>query len=231
MATAAATLLFAMVIAGVLLWQVRNGTFAALDRETQQRELADQRLRQSEANYSRALQAVDMVIEQIGSDEYARVTGMMAVRRELFANSLEFYDAIIDNHANDPQALHRKASAYARVQSIHGLIGDRDKARAALEEEFKIWQRLLKDEPDNAKFKLGLAKAIQNRGWNLPWQNKGDRIELFEQSIALRHEVLDQLTDPAAVVKVRENLAVAYHSVAFHSRVAREGRTVRQESH
>ena len=64
-------------------------------REHVQRKLA-------EVNFSRAREAVDQMLSEVGEIELAEVPQMEAVRKRLLANALGFYEAFVAERPADP---------------------------------------------------------------------------------------------------------------------------------
>jgi tetratricopeptide (TPR) repeat protein len=213
--TAVGTLLVALSIAGVLLWQERNATFAALERETEQRELANQRLAQSETDYGRALLAVDMMVEYFSSDEFGTSKGRQQIREEVFDSALVFYQEIIDDHDDDRDARERRAKTLSRVFFIHRNRSVLEEAAEAADEAIRVCERLVQDFPDDLELQRELASAYQNRAWGPPLPGgMTERYELVQKAMTLLEKIRADATDHGLAEEVELGLASAHHSQA-----------------
>jgi len=94
----------------VMVWREQRATREALDRETQQREMAEQ-------NFSQARSAVDS-FSNLAESELAYRGDLQDLRRSFLETSLEFYRDFLDVQSDDPAVLSELATTSARVEQM-----------------------------------------------------------------------------------------------------------------
>ena len=149
--TAGATLLFAIAVAGGLLWNERRDTLAALNRETAQRQLADARLRElqvsrqdADTNYQVALQTVDAMLLGLVDDQVARVP--VSSRNRLLRDAERLFDQLLHYNASDTEAVLQRARVHASLLEPAKALAD--------------YENLLRLDPDHARGHADLAKFL-----------------------------------------------------------------------
>jgi len=128
----AASLLTLSILIGtaVSVWQAVEAN-AARKFADEKREDAD-RLRQvADANFQRALDAVDQMLLRVADEEMADLPAMKPVRMRLLNDALDFYQQFLAGNSDDPELRFVAAQARQRVGEIRLRLGDR--AAATLE--------------------------------------------------------------------------------------------------
>ena len=101
---------FGLLATTLMVWSEQQQTILALDRETQQRQLAEQSFRQ-------ARQAVD-TFNNLSESELAYRPELQDLRRSLLETSLTFYSDFLEQRKDDPGLAVDLATTSARVERM-----------------------------------------------------------------------------------------------------------------
>jgi serine/threonine protein kinase len=96
---------------------------AALERETSERERAQQ-------NFERARRSVDEMLTAVGADTLADVPQMAPVRRKLLEKALRFYEELLEDAPDDAALRRERAYAERSVGDLLNELGRYDEGRA-----------------------------------------------------------------------------------------------------
>ena len=103
-----------------------------LNRElTLQREEARAQARRAEANFDKALEAVDAMLTSVGDSRLKDVPRAAAVRRELLEQALAFYQGFQADHPDDPHLAREVVRADLRCARVLALLGRFSEAEQA----------------------------------------------------------------------------------------------------
>ena len=170
-------------------------------RQTQIAEgaLADveQQQQRAEGNLDLALAALDAVyLEAIGRDkllgqpvsqpaklkppESEEPPPLSALERELLKRGLRFYDQFAQKNTAAPHAFVQTAQAYYRVGLLQGALGDGAAAAEAYRGAVERFERLAKEEPQNAEYFRQLEEAYSGLAMVVPQWDAAKA--LFEKS-------------------------------------------------
>ena len=118
LSTAAIVLIALLTATGVSLWQAKEANEA--------RKLADQRLAQADTNYQHALNAVEQMLQRVGSHELATTPKMLVVQHELLENAISFYEQLIEENPTDPHVYFLASQAYGSLHEVASRMSNRD---------------------------------------------------------------------------------------------------------
>lgn len=104
------------------------------ERLTVALEIARQTQAASDRDFERALEAVDLMLSEVGQKDLADVPLMATVQRRLLERALEFYQSLLAERSEDLDVRRRTALAWHRVGRIQRSLGDREAAREHLEQ-------------------------------------------------------------------------------------------------
>ncbi len=182
--TAVATVAIALLIGGALLWQQRSRTLAALEqaeanlvlandateRETRQRELAQENAREAEAqqrlaeeNFRQARQAVDRYYTLVSQGTLHDVPGMEVLRKQLLEAAVQYYEQFVDQRAKDPDLQAELAAAHNRVSQFYAELNS-PKWFDHIEQSFEIVGPLVRDGADTTNWDSYRAGVFTYRG-------------------------------------------------------------------
>jgi eukaryotic-like serine/threonine-protein kinase len=132
----AALLVAATVISiGLASWALRE------------RNNAEKQKQSAEANFKRALDAVEQMLTRVGEAELLNVPQMEPVRRDLLRDALRFYQEFLQERGDSAVVRSEAASAYRRVGQIQVLLGQRDEGEAAYGQAVALLDQLRAESP------------------------------------------------------------------------------------
>jgi eukaryotic-like serine/threonine-protein kinase len=134
-------------------------------RRTQEALLAEAGQRQrAEANFQKALAAVDEMLTQVGQDRLAPEPHLEEVRRALLEKALAFYQAFLQEKSADPAIRVETGMAFRRVGAIQHLLGRHDQAKEAYDQGIALLEALTGELPRVAPYRYELARCYWSRG-------------------------------------------------------------------
>ena len=172
-------------IGNLIISKERNEKGAALREKTNALEERDKAYtsaeaerRRAEGNLDLALAAMDAVyldaigrdkllgepvaqpdgVEQPESDERPPLTDL---ERDLLKRGLDFYDQFAQKNAAAPRAFVQTAQAHYRVGLLQGALGDTAAAAKAYRGAVERFERLTREEPENAEHFRRLGEAYR----------------------------------------------------------------------
>jgi tetratricopeptide (TPR) repeat protein len=190
-----------VVVASLLAvaWQWGEARMQRDDAE-QQRMAADTARTHAEANYQKALAAVDRMLTRVGQQHLADVPEMEGVRRDILEDALQFCRQLLDERTDDPQIRQETGRAYARTAAIYALLGQLDESEDAWRNAAALQQALVANAPDSPQSQLdlaasynGLAALLRDTG------RSGEAIEGYDQALSIREAVCERNSDDPAL--------------------------------
>jgi tetratricopeptide (TPR) repeat protein len=131
-------------------------TYHALLRESL-RQTERQRTR-AEANYAKALAAVQRLLTQVGNERLVGIPEMDSAREVILRDALEFYEGFLTDADNpDPAARWETALAFGRVALIERHLGRSAEADAHCQQAIERLAALVSEFPDKSEYRDGLA--------------------------------------------------------------------------
>jgi serine/threonine protein kinase/tetratricopeptide (TPR) repeat protein len=153
--TATGLVAVALVVGtGVSVWQAVRATRA--------RTAADGQRVRAQANFSRALDAVDLMLTRVGEKRLAAVPQMEEERRRLLEDALRFYLEFLRDEGDDPRVRPEVARAYQRTAHLSALLGDSAGAEDAYGRALAIQGDLADRFPDDPAHRY--RQAVSHRG-------------------------------------------------------------------
>ena len=188
--TTAALLAATMLVATAVSIGFAIQANAEKDKAVAAQGLADKRLAQSRLDFERALKALDTVVEEVSSAEFAQIPGVEKTRSEVLQRMLRLYEAIAEEHDDDPYARQQQALAYARISGILNLTGQPEEAEKAIKQGISILEELREANPDDKDHKVRLSELLFSRvhHWIRP---RKERLKDAERALALREELVE----------------------------------------
>jgi eukaryotic-like serine/threonine-protein kinase len=101
---------------GVSVWQAAEAN-SARQAQVQQRQLA-------EANFQKALEAVDQMLTRVANEQLLMVPHMAFLRQRLLEDALRFYQEFLGANSDDPAIRTQTAVAHSKVAGIHAMLGE-----------------------------------------------------------------------------------------------------------
>ncbi len=136
-------------------------------QERHARERIEEKSRLAEKNFGMALEAVDSMLTDVGSEHLRKVPHMEPVRRKLVERALGFYRAFLSEHSDDPDVRRGAVRVMERVGSLQSQLGDSQTAQKSYGDAIAEIERLGKDSADerfvaiqSAACRRGLAATL-----------------------------------------------------------------------
>ena len=152
--------------------------------------VANQRLAQSRLDFDRALKALDTVVEQLSSAEFAQIPGVAKTRSEMLQRMITLYEEIAREHDNDPYARQQQALAYGRIAFILQLNGEHEEATTRINQGIEILEELLKANPSDREHKSSLADLLFDR-LHHSTRSRAERLVDAEHALRLYEELMN----------------------------------------
>ena len=178
----------------------------AANRQTQA-ELEQKNLQyaRAEANFNRALEAVDSLLLEVSEKDLATEPHLLELRRKLFAKALKFFDEFLRENGDDPATRFEAGLAYRRVGDIRDTLGEFELADQDYRRGTALLEALVAAFPVPPSYRLELAWILHERamlqsslGHDREAEQLNDRARKLQQTL---------LEQDAKNTKVRRGLA------------------------
>ncbi|CAD77107.1 MAG TPA: serine/threonine protein kinase [Rhodopirellula baltica] len=156
----------ALLVTALLVWREQRQTQLALDRETQQRELAEESFQQARA-------AVD-AFSELSESELAYRAGLQDVRRTFLETSLSFYRDFLELRADDPALKSELAKTSARVEAMVEELQLLENIGPLLQLLEESVQKELQIDREKADAITDAVKMLQSERHSLANENPGN---------------------------------------------------------
>lgn len=153
---------------------------SALEAEAAQRRAAQQ-------NFQQAHEVLDFFMH-LGEEEMVDDPGLSELRRKMLHAGLDYYQQFIEQHADDPQARAELAASHFHIARILHETDKTTAATAALEDACRIHERLVRDFPDEKKYRWRLIGIYRDLGI----LEGRDRLNILGHESVQRHLTLSQ---------------------------------------
>ncbi len=139
-------------------------TSRALDREAEQRTLAEQRREDAMRYFALALNAVDSTVIRMSEDPVLQSLGLEHVRRDQLAIAREFYNELMQQQPADVELRKAQGSACHALARLSLSIGEVSESREAIQAALAIREPLSAEFPDRADLLDDLADSYLWQG-------------------------------------------------------------------
>jgi serine/threonine-protein kinase len=209
----AAAALAAVTTAAVLT--VLVVVLVANARLQRQRDIADERRREADAQRRRAVthlkearEAVDELLTRVGFERLDGVPYMETVRRDLLKDALRYYEGFAREESDDPEIRWETGRAWRRLGKIHAYLGERDAAEQSYREAVKASEQLTAEYPDSPEYRSELAASLNNFATLLEQPDQAaERLEVLRRAIDLQEKLAGEFPND---VDYRHDLAESY---------------------
>jgi serine/threonine protein kinase/tetratricopeptide (TPR) repeat protein len=186
-------------VSGLALTVLLMVILAAYSRVRHERDLADQRREQAEAQRRRAVvnlhlaaEAVDRMLTRVGRDRLAAVPYMETVRRELHEDALQFYRELARQEEADPELRSKAGRAQRQLGNFQRFLGDTAKAEQNFREALAVQEELATAFPDEPAYRQELAAGCKDLGNLLRVRNHPDAEPLLRRAVRLGEALVDE---------------------------------------
>jgi tetratricopeptide (TPR) repeat protein len=118
----------------------------------------------AQANYEKAREAVDRFYTKVTETKLLNVPRLEALKRDLLQTAGQFYEELVRDRADDPDAVADLGRAYWRLGNITGETASKTEARELLEKALALQEKLARDHPETAEHQSNLAATCTSLG-------------------------------------------------------------------
>lgn len=183
-----------------ITWQWRQATanFRQAQIESRAREVY----------FSKALEAVDQMLNRVGSEILADQPGTSQIRQGLLNDALAFYDDFLRESGDDPTIQAEIGRVHRRIATIHRMRGDSPKALASLKRSQDQFNKLTRAFPDQAEYLIELAAAENDEAMIDLSLGQSTEAEILERQAISRIEAGQRLMATADESERPDDVAV-----------------------
>jgi eukaryotic-like serine/threonine-protein kinase len=182
-------------------WWSAASLGAAAERE------ADQR-RRAEAHLAKAVEAVERMLTEVGAVELADVPHLGPVRKKLLLDAKAFYDAFLQERADDPAFRFFAGRAFSRLGDIQAMLEESTPA----ERSYQQARELLEGPAAEAEQRRELGRVLNNLGVLLKGLvgRTSESERALQEALALRLRVAEESSGNA---EDRQAVAASYYNL------------------
>jgi eukaryotic-like serine/threonine-protein kinase len=169
--TLVAGLVAAVLVAIVSLTVATVLLSAANRRESEARQLAQQRGEEAEqasakarANFQLARDAVEEYGTKVSDDPRLKEKDLEELRKELLQSAVQFHQQFVAQHANDPTLRSDLGRAYFDLGKLLGFVDQLSRAIAVARQAVAVYVQLAAEHPEESSYPLKLAQALDSLG-------------------------------------------------------------------
>ena len=181
--------------------------------------LAEKNYQQSQDNLRRAethFRQLREVVDRFGIRHSGRlkdVPGGESLRREMLADTLDYYRGFIRDAGDDPTLQLDLAVAYSKSAGVMEQIGDKTEALDAYRQAIRIFKTLADEHPDEPEHAANLALCQNNLGLLLSACDQSDEArECYEQAMVVQRQLI--LSHPNEV-RYQSDMASTFGNAAL----------------
>lgn len=184
-----------LVATAVSVWQAVRATHAEqvaelrLREATNQRTRAEQQQRRAEANFQKALEAVDRMLFRVGDRTLRDVPHMQPLQEAILEDALEFYDEFLAQDDTDPSLRFQTAKAAFGLGRIYDLLDHKAERDEVFLRASEILEELLVKDAGNHSYRAELALVYSDLAWTSPPES-GRRVSYARRYIELGEQLL-----------------------------------------
>jgi len=165
---------------------------AEKDKETAlaAQRLADERFKQSQADFARALKSLDTIVDEVSSPQFAQLPGAGPIRDRIIEQALQHYQQIVEDHSEDPYARQQQAIAYAQIGKILQVTSKHEEARNANDQSLAILESLYAEDPENRGLQLDLIDVLFKRAHTTGYSSE-EKLRSAERALAVMAKAIE----------------------------------------
>jgi tetratricopeptide (TPR) repeat protein len=152
--------------------------------------LADERFKQSQADFARALKSLDTIVDEVSSPQFAQLPGAGPIRDRIIEQALKHYEQIVEDHSEDPYARQQQAIAYAQIGKILQVTSKHEEARSANDKSLAILESLYAEDPESTSFQLDLIDVLFKRAHTTGYTNE-EKLRSAERALAVMAKAIE----------------------------------------
>lgn len=193
---------------------------ASRQREQLARQYAQQSHLEAEGSFRQARDAVDHFYTQVSEDTLLEEPGMQPLRKQLLTQALAYYEAFLQQRADDRSLKAEVAAAWFRVGFIREVLGSANDAVEAYDSAREIQAALVALAPDDVSRQADLGDTINATGRA---QQRMSQFEAaaaaYDEAFVLREKIVDKAPGES---EYQRKLASSYMNLGIISRLLGE---------
>jgi serine/threonine protein kinase len=190
---------------------------AALERVVQEKERADR-------NLAAARRAVRDYLTTTANDPRLRAADLLALRRNLLATAVPFFEEFAAQQAGNPEAEGERAQVIMQLALVREEMGETEKARAEYDRARSIFAELAAGHPQVHKYREALAVSQYNLGNALEAQHRTAEAEAaYRQALAVIERLRAEVDKPGYrrhLAAIHTNLGAMFSGLNKHREAA-----------
>jgi serine/threonine-protein kinase len=136
----------------------------ALESATAERETARREHQRAEANFRRAVDAVDRMVLRLDREELPHIPAVQQVRQAVLLDALEFYKQFLQEKSDDPAVRREAGRAYSRAGDIYRLLGRQQDAVHTYGRALELQERLAAAFPARREYRVEATRTLDQLG-------------------------------------------------------------------
>jgi serine/threonine protein kinase/Flp pilus assembly protein TadD len=149
-------------VSAVLIWREKEQTNAALNEARRNYTQAEAQRRRAETNFREAFWAVEDLLSRFDPDGCYPPVSVAELRQWQTERALRFLAPFCEDESEEPAVRLQKGAAFVHRGRVFQVLRQQEKARREFRQAIAIFNRLLRDFPDDPTFahELGMALII-----------------------------------------------------------------------
>jgi serine/threonine protein kinase/tetratricopeptide (TPR) repeat protein len=204
-----------VLAAAVSIWQAVRATRAE-GQALGERDRAEQEKDRAEASSRMARATVDRFFTQVSESPQLKAQGMEKFRKDLLQNAKEFYERLIREQRDAPEARHDLGLAYIRLAKIQQVLGDYAAAQASSDKAIEILSELTRSHSDVPEYQHDLGASYFGLGAIHFDAGRPDKAELaYQQALPIQERLANDYPGvaeyPRSLARTHVALGIMYY--------------------
>lgn len=202
----------------VIIARLRDIAVASEMEAKEQRSVAQEHQKLAELNFSRARDAVEQMLTEVGTVDLVDIPQMESVRGRLLEKAQRFYLEFLEQRRTDTSVQSDVARGHWRLGDIEELLGDYEGS----EKSYRKSIAMLKAATPSREAEIVRARALQGLGILL---RKSNRFREAESTFREALDILERLVsgDQASGDEVQALAQTRYHLGALLAKIGGQG--------
>jgi tetratricopeptide (TPR) repeat protein len=163
-----------------------------------QRQETERQRRRAEANFLKAADAVERLLNRIGHERLKDLPHLESLRSELLEEALQFQLGLLAEHSDDPAVLFSVARAARMAADLQVQLGRTDEAEHTCRQALSIVDELVDRSPRELAYRRERAAVLDTLGLTLAKLERTSEAEsAYRQAIDLHSFIVMEAPDSA----------------------------------
>jgi serine/threonine protein kinase len=180
---AVTTIILALVVSLVWIWQERQ-------EAVRQRDAAQEQRQQAEANLRKARQAVDNSFTLISESTLLNHPTLEPLRKQLLQSAVRHYEDFVREHGDDPELQADLVAACFRITNMVYALGAEEDWLTPFEKGVAVMENLMRKKPDMAALQSLQGGIFRPMATYLPTPKPTETLRAFEKARAIWEDLV-----------------------------------------